>query len=131
MKPIDDLIEGDVLVVALPTRLEVVGRDEVTGAVRFRPLDDPAGAEVLLTRDEIERGVVERDPHYYKVMKRSRSERIVELLKESPQRSISEITAIIYGECTKSTRAKVRALLSQLKRFKRVRNVSPGHWEAA
>jgi hypothetical protein len=55
VKPFGDLIEGDVVVVDMPVRLEVVGRDEATGAVRFRPLDDPAGAEVSLSRETLER----------------------------------------------------------------------------
>lgn len=68
--------------------------------------------------------------HYFTVRKRSRSERLVVLLREQPGRPISELSAELYGADTPGNRHKVRALLAQLGRLGRLRNVGPGRWEA-
>jgi hypothetical protein len=68
--------------------------------------------------------------HLFKVERRSRSERLVALLRAQPGRPIAELTQELYGSDSPSNRHKVRALLAQLGRLGRLRNVGHGRWEA-
>lgn len=68
--------------------------------------------------------------HLFKVRQRSRSDRLVALLRAQPGRPISELATELYGTDTSSNRGKIRALLAQLGRLGRLRNIGPGCWEA-
>jgi hypothetical protein len=68
--------------------------------------------------------------HYMKIRERSRSDRLVTLLRAHPGRPIGELAAELYGEDTQANRSKVRALLAQLGRLGKLRNVGSGRWEA-
>ena len=62
------------------------------------------------------------------VARRSYSERLVELLREHPGSPIGDLAEKIYGDRSESGRAKVRALLAQLREYGRVERAGPGHW---
>lgn len=66
----------------------------------------------------------------YKVTKPTHSDRLVAFLRAQPGRPIGELATEIYGNDAAGERGKVRALLAQLGRLGRLRNVSRGHWEA-
>jgi hypothetical protein len=61
----------------------------------------------------------------------TRSDRLVALLAAEPGRPIGALARDVYGADSEHDRARVRALLSQLRRQGRVRRTEPARWEAA
>ena len=66
----------------------------------------------------------------WKIAPRSHSDRLIELLRAQPGRAIGELAQELYGSDAEADRSRTRALLTQLRRAGKVKNVGPGHWEA-
>lgn len=68
--------------------------------------------------------------HLFQVTQRPLSDRLVAMLRDQPGRPIGQLARELYGSDSEADRNRTRALLAQLGRLRKIRNISPGRWEA-